>query len=1320
MAFKFKGSLSAVDASLKGGVIFDNEKLSDSKIMPKGKFTINEIDESTTDLAGNTLVTNFGKQENIAGMFSFNTGDWKDTDSAPVKLMMRVVNDVNDSDWVTIFDSSKTTVTWSSIATAGQTQFTVPNLDFKKAIIYVNGVLQYPGLSYQTFGGTITFNSKLSTGDTIYVVVGEDTTNTDNEEFTATATEDQTVIVLPFTKKTNFVFINGILQYPDSYTVSGSTITLGDKLYLNDDILVLGNETDLVSFTALASQDQTDFTLPGEFDDGLVYINGVLQYDNAYSVSGTTLSFISSLDENDNVFVTLNDPKFIDSVNASYTSTITDESNNKLNIPYFNFSELQVFINGVLQNPDSGAYILNGTEITLSSPLQLGDDIHVIVYNSPVQNSNLVTKADLTSYATAEELQELKNSLKNEGINLKWQPHLPSIEVAFGLPRRSLKMWTVGSTSTVNQYWLYPVDGTVWTGTGTLGTVPDVPFYKLDSNKDVITWTYTATSDNVTRIFVPYNFGSITIFINGILQSVNLNHYTIDGQYVNLNGALQTGDNFIAILGKLVFNTNPYLTYDNATSQFVSKSTLSSNVGTSIIGTPDGSDLQQTLNNKVDTTILSSTTGASLIGTENNKTVQENINNLNEFNDNLQSTEDGEGASLVYLSQSGTVQDALYKIITVESFKNLVTDPNDWSPAFAAAAQKAKDIGASTVYFSGNYNIKPSLGYDFVMPFDDGTYDTRRTGEVTLTPEPEYRMAVGLNWPSGVSLKSSGIASNSLNFLWDQSTVDINQTIGICLRVRNWDGTYKAAVGSINRMNSDIANIEFDGFTIKNAAIGIVADGVVGSVTWGVLQFNNCGIAMSWLGGDRSTIKKIRMTNCASGFTIGGWWLTRNDISGSNTGKGVPPYVDGTDVYCIGWCDFVKIESLEYSNDTYWGSSDIFSKIDTFFNTYFYKNDNSKRTADGGRCTNTGTNLTSTSTLYTDSPFLGISKRALSQMGRYHRYHILNEVLSLKTWGCSRAAVLTTYNDSSELNVPGCIIGTAYIEQGCKLTRDGGTVVGGSNDFVTSGADNWPGNKTYSEYWGGEGSVVIMNGFPVNTLGLFGSARTVARNDNGYKNRMRRTIVDNGSGSSVIVEQMSPDVYQTPPQKFIPNSTGTVDSKYYWKYFEKDVSSQMTLYAGIPTSSSSTIVTTPSKRVFMERIGNRVKMKIVFDASNRATGGSEPVVIGFNKIYAPIISSNTSYSLNTYGPVKPIVITSTTFTITDDNSITRTIKINPVAYECGSFTDSNSVVNYYFILQSQTSTDSTYRFLWSDVKGSRFQIEIEYDTTDDITSSNVF
>lgn len=594
MTYKVKGSISSVDAHLMGGVVFDNQKLQNSLEIPKDKFTINEIDDSsTTDLAKNTLVTNFGKPSDVAGMFSFNTGDWENSNNAPVKLMMRIVNNGNDSDWVTLFDSSKTTVTWSSIATAGQTQFTVPNLDFKKAIIFINGILQYPGLSYQTYGGTVTFSSKLQEGDNVYIVVGQDIENTNNIQYISTATSGQNTITLPYSRSSNYLYINGILQYPSTFSISNNIITLNSSMQEGDNIFVLSNEKNVSNYTSVAIQDQTDFNISGTIVEPLVYVNGVLQYDDYYTISGNTLSFVGKLFEGDQVLVFLDNLQLIDDVNTEYTNIIDDINNsNKINIPYFHFSELQVFINGILQNQDSGAYDLNGTQVTLSSPLQEGDDIHVIVYNSPIQNDNFVTKAELSSYASSTELNLLKDSLKNEGINLKWQPHLPSIEVAFGLPRRSLKIWQPGNTSTINQYWLYPVDGTVWSGVGTLGTVPSSPFYKLDSNKDVITWTYTAVSDNVSRIFVPYNFGSINIFINGVLQSVNLNHYTIDGQYINLNGALQTGDNLIAILGKLVFNTNPYVTNQDLinyakTSKldfYVEKSNLSSEDGLKYIG----------------------------------------------------------------------------------------------------------------------------------------------------------------------------------------------------------------------------------------------------------------------------------------------------------------------------------------------------------------------------------------------------------------------------------------------------------------------------------------------------------------------------------------------------------------------------------------------------------------------------------------------------------------------------------------------------------------------------------------------------------------
>ncbi|BEH89751.1 hypothetical protein [Klebsiella phage phiKp_32] len=679
------------------------------------------------------------------------------------------------------------------------------------------------------------------------------------------------------------------------------------------------------------------------------------------------------------------------------------------------------------------------------------------------------------------------------------------------------------------------------------------------------------------------------------------------------------------------------------------------------------------------------------------------------------------GASAVGLSQGGTVQAGLYNVVNVEQFAYLNISDDDWGPAFRGARDKAIEISAPAVTFKGHYKIKVSSGpTTHTLPFDDGTYDTRRTGEVLLSPETLNTMPVGLEWPSGLSLKSEGIGNNSITFDWDNTTVGLSQGIGICIRVRNWDGTYLAKAGSVNRMNSDIANVEFDGFSVNNAFIGILADGIVGSVSWGSLQFKKCFLPMTWQGADRCTIKKLRFTDCPTGFSVGGWWLTRNDISGSNTGLGVPPYVAGTDVYCIGWMDFVKIESLEYSNSTSFDNSPLFAAVDTFFDTYFYKSANSARTASGGRCTNTGPNLTSASTLAADSPFLGIAGRAHSQMGRYHRNHILNEIISLKTWGCFRASVLTTANGNSELNVPGCIVGTAYIEQACKVTVGGDATVGGSNDFVTSGKDVWKGTKTYSKYYAGEGSVIVKDGWSVNSLGLFPSARTVARNDNGYNNRLRRTIVDDGTGKPVILEQLSETVYATPPQKFIPNAVGSVDDKYYWVQFEKNVSSKAALYSGVPTTAAQTPITAPAIKVIMERLGNRVKLKINLDASNYAAGGSNPVVIGFTGIYKPIIATSSDYALGAYGPVRPIMVSTKTFTVTDSTSVSRTFRIEPVAHQAGVFTDGAGVNNYYFVLLTQHHTSDTNRLLWSDFTGSLCQIEIEYDTNDTITSSSVF
>lgn len=790
MTFKVKGSISSVDSILMGGVVFDNEKLPNSINMPKGKFTINEIDDSsTTDLAKNTLVTNFGKPDDVAGMFSFNTGDWENSNTAPVKLMMRVVNNGNDSDWVTIFDTSKTTVTWSSIATAGQTVFTVPNLDFKKAVIFVNGIFQYPGISYNTFGGTVTFSSNLNIGDQIYIMVGEDVSSTSNSEYITTASEGQVDIVLPYTKLNNIVFINGVLQYPSMYSVSGNKITLSSSMKLNDNILVFSNDIITQNYTNTATQNQTDFILPQEPIDEMVFINGVMQYDNTYTITDSTLSFISGLDYGDDVFVFLSNPQFIDNVNTEYESTIQDANNsNKINIPYFHFSELQVFINGVLQNPDNGAYDLNGTEVTLSGPLQEGDDIHVIVYNSPVQSDNFLTKADLSSYASSAELKALKDALKNEGINLKWQPHLPSIEVAFGLPRRSLNIWEPGNTSTINQYWLYPVDGTVWSGVGTLGTVPSYPFYKLDSNKDVITWTYTAVSDNINRIFVPYNFGSINIFINGVLQSMELGHYTYSGQYINLNGSLSLGDNLIAILGKLILNTNPYLTLESA-SKFVAKEEIYNNNGASLIGTNDG------------------------------RNIQINLDEIDQFNQNLKSNSTDLGANLINTEIDISVGKWIKNtVITPDMFFDSVNDA-DWLPAFTKAASVSMQLKLPVTLLPRDYTFLSALnmsmfGYGIVCDMSRNNkvvlkalanntnaevfitmknVDRRKTGGFLIDANNLYDVAFDTTWDltGGPSLmmvwekiqiqgwKKIGWRANNNNDVWNKNITILEPGAGV-------------------------------------------------------------------------------------------------------------------------------------------------------------------------------------------------------------------------------------------------------------------------------------------------------------------------------------------------------------------------------------------------------------------------------------------------------------------------------------------------------------------------------------------------------------
>ena len=143
--------------------------------------------------------------------------------------------------------------------------------------------------------------------------------------------------------------------------------------------------------------------------------------------------------------------------------------------------------------------------------------------------------------------------LYSEGVTLDWTAHLPTLEVAYNLKRKSLKIWKSGEISTVNDYWLYN-DGTIWNGVGTLGDVPDSSFEQLTLQQNVKEWTTIATLGQ-TQVEVPFDFSSVFVFINGVLQSEQYGSYDVNERIITFSESLQEGDIVHVVMTNSTFNS---------------------------------------------------------------------------------------------------------------------------------------------------------------------------------------------------------------------------------------------------------------------------------------------------------------------------------------------------------------------------------------------------------------------------------------------------------------------------------------------------------------------------------------------------------------------------------------------------------------------------------------------------------------------------------------------------------------------------------------------------------------------------------------------
>jgi hypothetical protein len=167
--------------------------------------------------------------------------------------------------------------------------------------VYIDGVYQSKD-NYTTSGTTITFSTAPPSGSAIEVVHFTPAvySTMNSNQFTGTGSQTDFTLTQGVTVDNSFVFIQGVYQEKDTYSISGTTLTLtpaplsgysievitvGSVSIFNDTLYVdnfngTGLQSDYILSASPASENAID-----------VYINGLYQQKDTFSLSGSTLTF---------------------------------------------------------------------------------------------------------------------------------------------------------------------------------------------------------------------------------------------------------------------------------------------------------------------------------------------------------------------------------------------------------------------------------------------------------------------------------------------------------------------------------------------------------------------------------------------------------------------------------------------------------------------------------------------------------------------------------------------------------------------------------------------------------------------------------------------------------------------------------------------------------------------------------------------------------------------------------------------------------------------------------------------------------------------
>ena len=311
---------------------------------------------------------------------------WKNAAAAGGSSQLSVEKNILTGDGSTVAFSVS-----SSIASENNTQ------------IYIDGVYQSKD-NYSTSGSTVTFSTAPANGAEIEIIhfvsvqgiVRTDTFTGDNS--TVAFTAGTTII----DENNTQIYIDGVYQSKDNYTVSGSTITFSTAPPTSADIEVVHIKAAGIStindnqFTGDGSA--VAFTLSQSVTDEnntFVFINGVYQDKSTYSIAGATLTF-STAPQNGYTIEVMQVGEISIKANALTTDSFTGDGSTvayTLTVTPASLDAVDVYISGLRQNKSTLS--LSTNTLTFSTAPPNGASIEVKTIGD-INTSSVVAAQSIT------------------------------------------------------------------------------------------------------------------------------------------------------------------------------------------------------------------------------------------------------------------------------------------------------------------------------------------------------------------------------------------------------------------------------------------------------------------------------------------------------------------------------------------------------------------------------------------------------------------------------------------------------------------------------------------------------------------------------------------------------------------------------------------------------------------------------------------------------------------------------------------------------------------------------------------------------------